>query len=269
MHEGLPCRELASKSGRLSITQIPALKDNYIYLLHARNTGETAVVDPAMAEPVLAVLRQKNWRLTHLFNTHHHGDHTGGNKELKEATGCKIYGFKDDAARIPLIDRELSEDEIFEWGGTQIEILFLPGHTLGHIAYHFPREKLLFSGDVLFLMGCGRLFEGTPEQAFASLNRIKKLPDETQIFCTHEYTQHNGNFALTVEPGNKALQQRMEEVNRKRRAGQFTVPDRLAAEKSTNPFLRTDSPEIRKNLGMEQAEDVEVFAALREKRNHF
>jgi hydroxyacylglutathione hydrolase len=241
--------------GGLTLLQLPVLKDNYVYLIHSAITREVTVIDPAVSMPVIMALQQQGWKLTHIFNTHHHGDHVGGNRELVQACGCKVFGYVGDAARIPHITTRVNASEQFEWGRAKVEVLFLAGHTSGHIAYYFPEQGWLFCGDVVFMMGCGRLFEGTPAQMFASLQRVQQLPDETLIFCAHEYTEHNGNFALTVEGSNPALVARMEQVRAARQRNQATVPATLAMEKQTNPFLR--------------AHTLEAFAALREARNSF
>lgn len=253
----------------MEIVQIPVLKDNYVYLLHDPATGETACVDPSVPGPVLAELQQRKWKLDYILNTHHHWDHTDGNLPVKEATGCKIVGYRGDAHRIPGIDIEVEEGEQFSVCGQKAEILFLPGHTLGHIAYWFPEEKALFSGDVLFGLGCGRLFEGSPEMMYNSLEKLKKLPQETQIYCAHEYTEVNGGFALQVEPHNKTLIKRMESVRKARQQNQPTVPLTLSEEEATNPFLRTESREMRETFNLPRASSEEVFAAVRQRRNHY
>ncbi|MGK2285574.1 hydroxyacylglutathione hydrolase [Pedomonas sp. V897] len=220
------------------VVQIPVLSDNYVYLIGDDDSGTCAVVDPAEAEPVLDEARQRGWRITHILNTHWHGDHTGGNVEIKAATGCTIIGPRAEEARIPGIDQAVGEgDRVTLTGGATAQVLDVPGHTAGHIAYHFAADGLLFCGDTLFAMGCGRLFEGTPAQMFASLARLKALPDDTQVYCAHEYTESNGRFALTVEPGNAALAARMEEVRARRAKGEPTVPFPLGLDKQTNPFL--------------------------------
>jgi len=226
------------------VVQIPVLSDNYVYLIGDDDSGTCAVVDPAEAEPVLDEARQRGWRITHILNTHWHGDHTGGNVEIKAATGCTIIGPRAEEARIPGIDQAVGEgDRVTLTGGATAQVLDVPGHTAGHIAYHFAADGLLFCGDTLFAMGCGRLFEGTPAQMFASLARLKALPDDTQVYCAHEYTESNGRFALTVEPGNAALAARMEEVRARRAKGEPTVPFPLGLDKQTNPFLTATTVE--------------------------
>lgn len=222
----------------LQVVQIPVLNDNYVYLLGHAGTKTCAVVDPALAEPVLAAAQENGWRITHILNTHWHGDHTGGNEAIKQATGCTVIGPRGEAAKIPAIDTAVGEGDIVELpGGDIAHVLDVAGHTAGHIAYHFETQGLLFCGDTLFAMGCGRLFEGTPEQMFASLHKLMRLPDNTEVYCAHEYTEANGRFALTVEPGNDMLVDRMDEVHRNRASGLPTVPFLLGVDKVTNPFL--------------------------------
>lgn len=253
----------------LEIITIPVLTDNYIYLIHDAISGETAAVDPALAPPVLMMLQEKNWRLSYIFNTHHHSDHVGGNLEIKRHTGCKIIAGEYDRNRIPGIDVTTKEGDVVRLGEHKANIFFIPGHTLGHIAYYFAEDKLLFSGDTLFAMGCGRLFEGTAEQMWQSLQKLKVLPQDTQVYCTHEYTQNNGRFALTLESDNKMLQTRMSEVNRLRAQNIPTLPTTIANELDTNPFFREDSLSIRQTLGMITSKKLEVFAELRQMKDVF
>lgn len=251
----------------LEIVPVPCLRDNYAYLLIA--DGEGAVVDPSEAEPVSRALAARNLKLTHILNTHHHHDHVGGNLGLKSARGAKIVGAEKDRARIPGLDIGLREGDTFRLGAHEARILEIPAHTSGHIAYWFVEAKAVFTGDTLFLMGCGRLFEGTPEMMCASLAKLAALPDDTRVFCGHEYTLNNARFALTLEPSNADLQKRMREVAERRAKGLPTVPATIALEKKTNPFLRASSPEIRRTLGLERASDVEVFAEMRRRKDAF
>lgn len=253
----------------LQIHSLLVLEDNYIWLLHDPETGSTAAVDPAEAEPVLEALDDKGWNLTHILNTHHHWDHVGGNLVLKRQTGCQVYGAERDRDQIPGLDVALKEGDAVALGSIRAEVLAVPGHTQGHIAYWFAEEKALFCGDTLFAMGCGRLLGGTAEQMWASLDRLRRLPADTRVYCAHEYTQNNGRFALTVEPGNPALVRRMERVDAARRENLPTVPSILAEETATNPFLRPESPEIRAKLGLESAELVAVFAEVRRRKDVF
>ena len=239
----------------MKVFQIPVLQDNYIYILHDNNTHKTAVVDPAIASPIQTFLEEKNWKLNYIFNTHHHPDHVGGNLTLKKKWNCQIIGFSQDAHRIPGIDKTLDDNDELTFGSHIARVLFVPGHTLGHIAYWFHHANILFCGDTLFAMGCGRLFEGSPKQMFHSLQRIKKLPAHTTVYCTHEYTEKNGQFALREDPNNTHLQARMKTILAKRKNQQPTVPFSLSEELQTNPFLRSRT--------------VAEFTLLREKRDCF
>lgn len=254
---------------RLRIHQIPVLSDNYVYLAHCAETGATAVVDPAVAGPVLEAAEARGWTITHILNTHHHADHTGGNLEIVAATGCAIVGPGPDRDRIPGIDVEVDEGDTVRLGAAEARVFFTPGHTRGHIAYWFAESDALFCGDTLFAMGCGRLFEGAPAQMWRSLEKFMALPGETRVYCAHEYTQANGRFALSVEPGNRALVRRMAEVDRKRAGGVSTVPSTIAEELATNPFLRPDSPLLQETLGMVGADPVAVFAETRARKDDF
>lgn len=225
----------------LEITLIPALTDNYVYLLRDVATGKTAVVDPTEAQVVERELGRQSLGLDFIINTHHHWDHVGGNAELKKRYDCKVLGPAADKERIATMDWGLGDGDRFQLGSRPCEVLFLPGHTAGHIALWFEEDQALFCGDTLFSLGCGRLFEGSPEQMWASLSRLAALPAETKIYCAHEYTEANGRFALTVDPENRALQDRMAEVRRLRATGASTLPSTIGQEKATNPFLRAGS----------------------------
>ncbi len=225
----------------VEIVRIPVLSDNYVWLAHEEGSGETLVVDPAVAEPVLAEADARGWRISQIWNTHWHPDHTGGNEAVKAATGCTVTGPAAEAARIPTLDRQVREGERVSFGPLTATVMEVPGHTAGHIAFHLPEAKLIFIGDTLFAMGCGRLFEGTAEQMHANLQRLAALAPETLVYCAHEYTLSNGRFALTVEPGNEALARRMHEVEASRAAGAATVPTTIGLELATNPFMRAPS----------------------------
>ena len=253
----------------LDILQIPVLHDNYIYLVHEPNGWATAVIDPAVAEPVLQVLDEKGWKLTHILNTHHHGDHVGGNLELKRKTGCAIVAVARDKERIPGIDVEVHEGDIIGLGHAEAKVLDVPGHTSGHIAFWFAEEQALFCGDTLFGLGCGRLFEGHAEEMWASLEKIRALPPTTRVYCAHEYTEANGRFALGIEPENEALQQRIKQIAERRGQGLPTIPALLADELATNPFLRPHSQAIRHRLGLNHAADWQVFAEIRHRKDSF
>ena len=253
----------------LEIQYIPILSDNYAYLAHDPGTGATAAVDPAVAGPVCAALDRLGWKLTHILNTHHHDDHVGGNMELKRATGCKIVGSRAEASSTPGVDMEVGEGDEVAIGGQTARVFLVPGHTRGHVAYWFEDSRALFSGDALFSLGCGRLFEGTAEQMWSSLNKLRALPDETNVYCAHEYTSANADFALTIEPGNAALKARAENVQALRWAGKPTVPSTMAEEKTANPFLRADQPELIKAAGLAGKDAVSVFAEIRRRKDSF
>ena len=220
------------------IYQLPFWEDNYVYVFVDNKKNKTAVVDPGDFDTVQNFLDKNNLKLDYILNTHHHWDHTGGNLKLKEKWACSIYGFKEDAERLPGIDFELAEGESVSVGSFCFEVLYVPGHTLGHIAFWNKENKILFCGDTVFAMGCGRLFEGTPEQMFNSLSKIKKLPEDSLIYCAHEYSLKNAKFALSVEPENKELQKRFNEISHLRKQGKSTVPFYLKEELLTNPFFR-------------------------------
>jgi hydroxyacylglutathione hydrolase len=249
----------------MQIEIVPCLTDNYAYLLRA---GEhCAVVDPSEADPVNAALDRLGWEPSFILNTHHHPDHTGGNLALKQEYGAKIVGPGKDAARIPGLDIGVDEKSGWEFAGQKVRVLEVPGHTRGAIT--FVIDTNAFTGDTLFALGCGRMFEGDAQTMWTSLSKLRALPDATKIYCGHEYTEGNGRFALTIEPGNTALTARMTEVKVARADGRPTVPSTIALEKRTNPFLRPDSWEIRKNLAMEDASDVAVFGEIRKRKDNF
>lgn len=253
----------------LDIRQIPALSDNYIYLVREAGTGACAAVDPAEAGPVLAALDRLGWRLTHILNTHHHGDHVGGNRELKDRTGCTIVGHARDAARIPGIDVRVGDGDTVSLGNASARVIAIDGHTVGHIAYWFADAAALFCGDTLFSLGCGRLFEGTAAQMWTSLGRLRDLPAETRIYCGHEYTEANARFALSLDPDNPALRARAADVRELRARAQPTVPSVLGDERACNPFLRADDPGLQRALGMAGAAPAAVFAEIRRRKDVF
>jgi hydroxyacylglutathione hydrolase len=253
----------------LEIEPVPCLRDNYAWLAYDRQEGICAVVDPSEAEPVRAALKSRGLTLTHILNTHHHPDHVGGNMALKTEFGAVIVGPGKDAARIPGLDVGVTEGEAYAMGRHVAKIFEIPAHTRGHIAFWFEADSCVFTGDTLFAMGCGRLFEGDPPTMWASLSKLMKLPEGTRVYCGHEYTEANGRFALSVEPGNPDLNARMMDVRAIRATGRPTLPSTMGLELKTNPFLRPHSPEIRKSLGLEQAKDVEVFAETRRRKDVF
>jgi len=251
----------------LEIELVPCLKDNYAYLIHDSDAGLTAIVDPSEPDPVRKALSARGWKLTHILNTHHHFDHTGGNVPLKETTGAVIVGPGKDRDRIPGIDVGVDESTNWTFGARSVRVLEIPAHTRAHIA--FVVDDAAFTGDTLFAMGCGRLFEGTPAMMWTSLSKLMHLPDETRIFCGHEYTLNNGRFALSIEPQNAALVSRMRDVEAARARNLPTIPSSLGLEKKTNPFLRPDSAEIRRSLDLEDADDVTVFGEMRKRKDSF
>ena len=226
------------------------------------------VVDPAVGGPVLAEAAKRRWKITHIPNTHHHGDHVGGNREIKDATGCTIVGPRRDRARIPGIDVEVDDGERYRFGEAEADVFFVPGHTRGHIAYVFREQKALFCGT-LFALGCGRLFERTPQQMWSSLSRLRALPDDMRVYCAHEYTQSNARFALTVESDNDTVLKRSATIDVSRAKGEATVPSLLGEEKATNPFLRADVPAVQRAVGMVGGDPVAVFAEVRHRKDVF
>ncbi|MDX1737418.1 MAG: hydroxyacylglutathione hydrolase [Alphaproteobacteria bacterium] len=253
----------------MEVIQIPVLNDNYVYLIHDPVSEETAVVDPALAAPVLETADKRGWRITHILNTHHHYDHVDGNLEIKQKTGATIYGAAHDAARIPGIDVYVSEGDVVSIGQNQATVIKVTGHTTGHIAYHFADQNALFCGDTLFALGCGRLFEGTPQEMWESLSKIKALPKETKIYCAHEYTLANLEFALSIDPKNPDLQLRGEQIRKLRDQNKPTIPSLLGDELSTNPFLRGDDMALAASLGMEGQSADRVFAEIRARKDNF
>lgn len=254
---------------RLAVHQFQCLQDNYGYLIHDADNDLTAAIDTPEVDPINRALAEKGWRLTHILNTHHHFDHAGGNLALKEKWGCTIVGSKSDAERIPGIDVKVGDGETFRFGAHTAHIFDVSGHTIGHIAYYFADDAMLFCGDALFALGCGRLFEGTPAQMWTSLQKLRDLPDDTVVYCAHEYTQANAKFALSVEPHNRQLQDRAAEIDQLRAAGKPTVPSTIGAEKATNPFLRPMSEDLQTTIGKQGADLVDVFAETRRRKDNF
>ena len=252
----------------LEIEVVPAFSDNYMYLLHDPAEKVTAAVDPAEPAPMLRRLEERGLELDLIFSTHHHPDHVAGNLELKEKTGCQIFGPAAEADRIPGIDTPLSEGDAVAVGAERGVVFETPGHTAGHISLWFEGSSALFCADTLFALGCGRLFEGTPEQMWASMQKLLGLPDDTRVYCGHEYTQSNARFAVTVDPDNEELRARAAQIDDLRAAGKPTIPSLLGKERRTNPFLRPQDPVIRSLLGMESASDAEVFGELRRRKDN-
>ena len=253
----------------LTIERILCLQDNYIWLLHSSAGNGIGAVDPAQAAPVEAALARRGQRLTHIFNTHHHGDHVGANLELKAKYGATIVGPRADAARIPGIDVALADGATYAFDAEVATVLDVPGHTRGHIAFWFGDSAALFCGDALFALGCGRMFEGTAPQMWQSLAKIRGLPDATRVYCAHEYTQSNAKFAASVDPDNAELRERAATIDRQRLAGEATVPSLLGLEKRTNPFLRADDAGLARRMGLPEGPPSAVFGALRAAKDVF
>lgn len=254
---------------KLEVHQFPCLSDNYGMLIHDPETAETASIDAPEAPAVEQALAETGWRLTHILVTHHHQDHVGGIPELKAKWRCRVIGNGADAKRIPELDATVNPGERFDFAGHVAEIIDTPGHTVGHVAWHFAGDKVAFVGDTLFALGCGRVFEGSFEDMWASLRKLEALPADTTVYCGHEYTQSNARFALTIDPENSALKSRAKEVDELRSRGAPTLPTTIGVELETNPFLRPDDPAIRARLGMEAATVAEVFAEIRRRKDRF
>ena len=225
----------------IKVVRIPVLSDNYVWLVRESESGEVMVVDPAVAEPVLTKAEELGWKITQIWSTHWHPDHTGGNAEIKAATGCIITGPEAELARIPTLDVQVKGGDTVMLGAASAKVIDVPAHTAGHVAFHFADNHAAFVGDTLFAMGCGRLFEGTAEQMYSNMRKLEALGDDTAVYCAHEYTLSNGRFALTIEPDNEALVERMAEVTAMRERGEPTVPTSIALERATNPFMRAGS----------------------------
>jgi len=254
---------------RLLIDQFSCRQDNFGVILHDPLTGETASIDAPDGTMIARRLEESSWRLTHLLITHHHPDHVEGIAALAEAHSPEIIGPAAEAGKIAGLTRTVGDGDTFEFAGRSVKTITTPGHTAGHICFYIADEDLLFAGDTLFALGCGRLFEGSPADMFGSLSRLGELPDQTRVYCGHEYTQSNGRFAVTVDPDNETLAKRMDDINDLRAKGLPTLPTTIGFEKRTNPFLRCGDPSIRKHLDMEAASDVEVFAELRRRKDKF
>jgi hydroxyacylglutathione hydrolase len=251
----------------LQVHQFACLSDNYGFLLHDPDSGETACIDTPDADAYLREAAGRGWTITQIWNTHWHPDHAGGNAAIKAATGCRVVAPSVDAPKIEAIDRTVAQGDSVQLGAWSAEVIDVGGHTLGHIAYHLPGAGLAFVGDSLFALGCGRMFEGTPDQFWSSLLRIKALPASTTIYCAHEYSASNARFALHSDPDNEQLQAYVAEITRKRAAEQPTVPFPLERELATNPFLRADDPQLIARWG--GATPAETFAALRAAKDSF
>ncbi|SFO61825.1 hydroxyacylglutathione hydrolase [Cohaesibacter marisflavi] len=247
---------------------IPCRSDNYAVLVHDKEANLTFLVDVPEAPAIRQALKETDWSLTHILITHHHYDHVEGLAAIKGETGATVYGPADSASKIGNIDEPLSDGDSFKFGDQKVYVLGTPGHTLDHISYWLPDAELAFTGDTLFAMGCGRVFEGTLKDMWFSVDKLAKLPPETTFFCGHEYTEANGNFCLSIEPDNELLQQRVEEVKSLRAQGLPTVPSTILDELTTNSFLRANDADVKASLGMADAEDWEVFAEIRTRKDN-
>jgi len=243
--------------------------DNFGVLVHDPETNLTASIDAPDADAVIKAAERRGWTITHILTTHHHTDHVEGNLALKEKYGCEIIGPINEAVAIPGLDKTMADGDSFEFGEHTVNVIETPGHTAGHICYHFVDDKVLFAADTLFALGCGRLFERSAADMWHSLQKLAVLPDETAIYFGHEYTLSNARFALTIDPDNDRLKSRAADIEAMRAEGKFTIPTTLAMEKETNPFLRAADPSIRRNLLMESRTNEEVFAEIRKRKDNF
>jgi hydroxyacylglutathione hydrolase len=253
----------------LEIRQFPCLSDNYGFLVHDPESGETAAIDTPDADAYLKAASEAGWSITQIWNTHHHFDHAGGNAALKAATGATVYAPSYDRHRITEVDHWVADGDRMTLGAHVADVIYTPGHTLGHVVYHFAADRIAFVGDTLFALGCGRLFEGSPRDMWQSLSRLRTWPDETMIYCAHEYTQANAAFAQSVDPDNGALADYAREVGEKRAENRPTVPTTMGAEKAANPFLRPDDPALARSVGLDGADPVAVFAEVRARKDSF
>lgn len=253
----------------LEILTIPCLSDNYAFLAHDAQTGQTALIDAPEAAPILAALADRGWTLSHILLTHHHWDHVAGLADILARHPATVIGAKADAERLPALDLALVEGDTVQIGGDIVQVIDVPGHTVGHIAFHFPQSNAVFTADSLMALGCGRLFEGSPAQMWDSLGKLSALPAETIVYSGHEYTQSNGAFALTIEPDNDNLTLRVRDIADARSQGRPTVPSSLALECATNPFLRANQASVQRQLGMEGEDPIAVFAEIRARKDKF
>ncbi|MGV6802279.1 MAG: hydroxyacylglutathione hydrolase [bacterium] len=261
--------DITNHHNGLKVIQFPCLSDNYGFLLHDPASGLTATIDTPDALAINECLDRHKLTLTHIFNTHWHWDHTGGNDALKQKWQCMVVGPAKEGGRIPAIDQAVQQGDPLQFGDYKVSLIETPGHTKGHMIWHFDTNQIAFVGDALFSLGCGRVMEGTAEQMWTSLKKIRSLPSETIIYCAHEYSLANGQFALTIEPDNSRLQERCAEIAELRRQGKPTVPVRLVDEKLVNPFLRADRPELAQQIGLEKAAASDVFAEIRKRKDVF
>ena len=253
----------------MHITPIPCLADNYAYVICDNNFKNIGVIDPSESKPIIAFLKKENLKLNFILNTHHHFDHIGGNIELKKIYNAKIVGFDGDKHRIPGIDIVIKDNQKWNFGDSAIKIFHIPGHTLGHICFFFEKEKIVFTGDTLFSLGCGKIFEGSHEQMFASLNKIKQLPNDTMIYCGHEYTYKNAEFCMKYDSGNIDLKKKFKKIKKLRSQNLPTIPSSLKEEIKSNIFLRCDQNVLKIKLNMKNQEDSKVFKKVRDLKDSF
>lgn len=253
----------------IEIVTIPCREDNYAFLMHAPGADGAVLVDAPEAAPIIAALKARDWNLSGVLITHHHHDHVAGLAELHDTYDVKRIGPRAERSKLPTMDLEVSEGDTLELAGLTAHVIEVPGHTLGHVAYHIPQTNGVFTADSLMALGCGRLFEGTPEQMWGSLSKLMKLPEDTIVCSGHEYTQANGAFALSVDPENLTLQERVKQVTNAREKGLPTVPSLLSDELATNPFLRANEPELAKAAGLPDGTAAEVFAQIRRMKDSF
>ena len=253
----------------LEIIQIPLLSDNYSYIITDTNTKTTGCIDPSVAKDVVNILKKQGIGLDFILNTHHHHDHVGGNKELKEIYNCKIIGCYNDQKRIPGIDIKLKDNENYNIGDSLFKVISTPGHTIGHICFYFMDQNFLFCGDTVFSLGCGRLFEGSYEQMTDSILKIRSLPDCTKIFCGHEYTESNAKFAEFLDSGDDLLKKKISKIKRDRSVSKPTIPSILKEEKMLNPFMKFDNPQYLDSIKIENISDVENFKKIRIMKDNF
>ncbi|MEX2129140.1 MAG: hydroxyacylglutathione hydrolase [Xanthobacteraceae bacterium] len=253
----------------VEVRLVPCLSDNYAVILREPASGAVILVDAPDADPITKALDSANWKPTHILVTHKHGDHIQGIPALKQRYKPKVIGPRAEANEIPTLDEKVGEPDVVEVGSLRARVFDTPGHTAGHICYWFEKEKLLFAGDTIFALGCGRAIERPAAVLWQSLLKLRDLPSGTTIYCGHEYTLANGRFAVTVDPGNAKLKARLAEVKKARATGKPTIPSTMAEERATNPFLRADDPTIAAAVGMQGADPAVVFTEIRERKNNF
>ena len=253
----------------MKIEIIPCLNDNYSYLIHDQITNTVAIVDPSEFIPCDTIISKNYQKLDFILNTHHHYDHVGGNEELKKKYNSKVLGFENDKNRIPQIDTVLKDNQEFKIGTLNFTTIFIPGHTRGHVAFYFKKERVVFSGDTLFSLGCGRVFEGTYKQMFQSLNKLKNLPGETKVYCGHEYTFKNLEFCLKFNPNNDFLKKKKNDIKLSLKNKKPTIPSTIADEIKANIFFRVNDPDIKKAINLENSPDIEIFTKLRDLKDNF